>query len=98
MTYKELENPPFNYRPETIRRCFKLILVRGFIKVMHQGGAYQKDKTIFGMSDNWRIWEPGRDFSPKKKDVKRGFQGKGLGAVNRRVVSTHKNVSHPHTQ
>jgi len=98
MTYKELESPPFNYSPETIRRCFKEILKRGFIRVVHQGGAYQKDKTIFGISDNWRIWEPDSNFYTKKKDVNRGFQGKGLGAVNKRVNSTHKNVSHPRTQ
>jgi hypothetical protein len=98
MTYKELESPPFNYSPETIRRCFKSILARGFIKVVHQGGAYQKDKTIFGLSDNWCIWGPGRDFSPKKKDVKRGFQGKGFGVVKKSNSSTQKCESPTHTK
>jgi hypothetical protein len=96
MTYKELEAPPFEFHPETIRRCLKTLLVRGFIKIVHQGGGYKKDKTIYGISDKWLIWKPGMDFSPKKKDVKRGFQGKGLGAV--KTISTHKNVSHTRTQ
>jgi len=96
MTYKELENSPFNWHPEKIRRCKKTLLVRGFIKIVHQGGAYKKDKTIYGLSDNWCTWEPGKDFSSKKKDVKRGYQDKGFGAV--KTISTHKNVSHPHTQ
>jgi hypothetical protein len=96
MTWKEIENPPFNWHPEKFRRCKKTLLVRGFIKIVYQGGKYKKDKTIYGLSDNWRIWEPGKDFSPKKKDVKRGYQGKGFGAV--KTISTHKNVSHPHTQ
>lgn len=81
MTYTELENEPFNFHPEQIRRSFKTLLIRGFIKIMHQGGAYKKDKSVYGLSDNWLLWEPGRDFSPKKKDVKRGYQGKSLGAV-----------------
>ena len=96
MTYIELTSEPFNLHPEQVRRAIKTLLERGFIKVVHQGGAYKKDKTIYGMSDNWRIWGPGQDFSPKKKDVKRGYQGKGLGAV--RIISTHTKVSHTHTQ
>ena len=92
MTWKELEGEPFNFHPEQIRRNIKTLLVRGFIKIVHRGEEYKKDKSIYGLSDNWRIWEPGKDFSPKKKDVKRGFQGKGLGAV--KIISTHKNVSH----
>ena len=93
MTYKELEAPPFEFHPEQIRRCLKMLLVRGFIKIVHQGGAYKKDKTIYEYCDNWIIWKPGMDFSSKKKNVHRGFQGQGLGAV-----STHENVSHTRTQ
>jgi len=96
MTYKELEASPFNFHQEQIRRNFKTLLSRGFIKKVHQGGGFKKDKNIYGISDNWRLWEPGKDFSPKKKDVKRGYQGKGLGAV--KTISTHKNVSHTRTQ
>jgi hypothetical protein len=96
MTYKELEAPPFVYHPEQIRRSLKTLLVRGFIEIVYQGGAYKKDKSIYGISDKWRIWEPGKDFSPKIKDVKRGYQGKGLGAI--KTISTHKNVSHTRTQ
>jgi hypothetical protein len=96
MTYKELEAPPFGFHPGAIRRCFKTLLERGFIKIVHQGGAFKKDKTIYGISDNWMIWKKGVDFSPKERDAKRGFQGKGLGAV--KTISTHKNVSHTRTQ
>jgi len=81
MTYKELEAPPFEYHREQIRRNFKTLLARGFIKKMYQGGRCKKDKNVYGISDNWRIWKEGMDFSSKKKDVKRGYQGKGLGAV-----------------
>jgi len=82
MTYVELANEPFNFHPEMIRRSLKTLLSRGFIKIVHQGGAFKKDKTVYGICDNWRIWKEGMDFSPDKKDAKRGFQGKGLGAVS----------------
>jgi hypothetical protein len=93
MTYKELEAEPFNFHREQIRRAFKVLKQRGFFQVVHQGGGYQRDKTIYKYSDNWQLWQSGRDFPLKKKDVNRGFQGQGLGAV-----STHKNVGHPRTQ
>lgn len=96
MTYKELTSEPFNLHPEQVRRTLRTLRVRGFIKIIHQGGAYKKDKNIYGMSENWRIWQPGQDFSSQRKDVKRGYQGKGLGAV--KIISTHKNVIHTHTQ
>jgi hypothetical protein len=88
MTYIELTSEPFNYHSEMVRRSLKTLIARGFIKIVHQGGAYKKDKTIYGICDTWRIWKEGMDFSPDKKDVKRGFQGKGLGAVPK--ISTHK--------
>lgn len=93
MTYKELEAPPFNFHREQIRRAFKVLIQRGFIEVVHQGGAYQKDKTIYKYSEKWRLWQPDRDYPLKKSDAKRGYQAQGLGAV-----STHKIVGHPRTQ
>lgn len=81
LTYKELTSEPFNLHPQQVTRAIKTLLARGFFKVVHQGGAYKKDKTEYGISDNWRIWKPEMDFSPKKKDIKRGYQGKCLGVV-----------------
>jgi hypothetical protein len=93
MTYKELEAEPFNFHREQIRRAFKILLKRGFLEIAHQGGAHQKDKTIYKYSEKYQFWQQGSDFQLKKKDVHRGFQGQGLGAV-----STHKNVGHQRTQ
>ena len=69
------------------------MIQRGFLEIVHQGGAFQRDKTLYKYSENWRIWQPGRDFPIKTNDVHRGFQAQGLGAV-----STHKIVDHPRTQ
>jgi hypothetical protein len=81
LTYKELTSEPFNLHQQQVARAIKTLLARGFFKVVYQGGAYKKDKTEYGISENWRIWKAEMDFSPKKKDVKRGYQGKGLGVV-----------------
>ena len=93
MTWKELQSPPFNFHPEQIRRNLKTLLCRGFIKTIHRGGAYKKDKNIYGISENWRLWDDTKDFSEQRKAVKRGYQGRGF-----KEISTHRNVSHTHTQ
>jgi hypothetical protein len=59
------------------------LLAKGFITVKHRGGAYHQDKTIYGLSEYWRLWRPGsiveerlinncqRGFrKPKKKSLK----------------------------
>jgi hypothetical protein len=51
------------------------LLAKGFITVKHQGGAYQQDKTIYGLSENWRLWRPGVVFEKRQKDIcQRGFR------------------------
>ena len=88
MTYAELENI-FNRgkrsqfggkekdgitRPRIIRAIDEL-LAKGFIQIVHQGGAYKQDKSIFALSEDWRIWHPGVVFSERKKDTRtRGYR------------------------
>ena len=50
------------------------LLRKGFITIIHRGGGYQQDKTIYGLSDNWLIWFPGSviETRPKSK-FKRGY-------------------------
>lgn len=99
MTWLELGAPPFNFHAGIINRGIKTLVSRGFIKIMHRGGACAKDRTIYAISENWRLWNPGADFSEKGKAIKRGFQGKGLGAVKKSkhlksvAIHTHKKCS-----
>ena len=83
MTWIELESEPFNFHPEQIRRNMHTLRERGFVEVSHIGGAFKKDKNTYKLSNNWRLWSPGRNFDNKEKPLKRGFQGKGLGAVKK---------------
>lgn len=72
-TYKEAEALGFS-KPQ-FTRAIDDLLAKGFIKIVHQGGAFKKDKTIYGLSENWRLWKPGIVFECRKRDcVKRGFQ------------------------
>ena len=73
-TYIEAEKKYGITKPRFTRGVDEL-LAKGFITVKHQGGAYKQDKTIFALSENWRIWGPGMVFEKRKIDpVKRGFQ------------------------
>jgi len=87
MTYAELENI-YNRgnrnlmnekkdgisRPRIIRAIDDL-LAKGFIEIMHQGGAYKQDKTIFALIDDWRFWHKGLVFRNRPKDTRtRGYR------------------------
>lgn len=85
MTYKELENPPFNFTRPRIVRAFDELLAKGFIDIVDPGGTYNKHKAIYALSDLWRQWTPGASpFHKRMRDAKRGFQGQGKGAVSKK--------------
>lgn len=56
-------------------RGFKELLAKGFIEIVHQGGGYQKDQSVYSLSDKWMFWKKGIVFIERKKTIKRGFQG-----------------------
>jgi hypothetical protein len=76
LTYKELEARGICQQKGT--RCKDELLAKGFIEIIHQGGAYDKDKTVFGLVEDYLHWRP--ENPPirvrEQRDVKRGFQGK----------------------
>jgi hypothetical protein len=63
-------------RPRIVRAIDKL-LTHGFLRVVHRGGAYKKDKTVYSLVDDWRLWQPGITFSTRKPDTRqRGYNGR----------------------
>jgi hypothetical protein len=84
VTYKELENLFTKVGDEKksgitqprITRAIDQLLEKGFIEIVHAGGAYKMDKTVYALVDKWITWVPGVVFSRRKKDVHRGFQDK----------------------
>jgi len=54
-------------------RALDQLLEKGFLTVVHQGGAFQQDKAVYALSENWQFWRPGTVFETRKKEtVKRG--------------------------
>jgi hypothetical protein len=58
-----------------IKRGIEELLAKGFIKIVHQGGAYKQDKSIYALSENWRIWHKGAVFEERPIDKRtRGYR------------------------
>ena len=85
MTYKELESSPFNFTRPRIVRALDELLAKGFITIVDAGGAYDKHKAVYALSDLWLQWTLGtKPFNKRIRDIKRGFQGQGKGAVSKK--------------
>lgn len=82
LTYKELEARGISQPRAT--RAIDELLEKGFIKIVRSGGAYDKDKTIYGLVDDFKGWRPGDPpIRTRKRDILRGFQGKNKKAVKK---------------
>ncbi|MDY0045208.1 MAG: hypothetical protein RBS82_11180 [Syntrophales bacterium] len=74
VTYLELENlfgKRINGKSDgiprsNIARAINDLLAKGFIEIIHRGGGYQKDKTVYGLTVDWQWWVPGQVV--RKKD------------------------------
>jgi len=54
------------------------VLERGFITIVHHGGMFDHDKSVYAWSDKWMHWTPGTVFFERKKErIKRGYQAHG---------------------
>jgi hypothetical protein len=67
----------------SIPAAIEELLSKGFMKIVHHGGAYKHDKSIYAWSENFLIWTPGmRPFSKRPRRERRGYQGRRLGATS----------------
>lgn len=72
-TYKEAKNR-YGISCPSFSNAINQLLAKGFIVIIHAGGSCDKDKTIYGMSNKYLIWEPGDIFEVKLKVViQKGF-------------------------
>jgi hypothetical protein len=63
-------------RPRIVRAIDGL-LSHGFIRIVRRGGAYQQDKTVYGLVDDWRLWQPGNAIRTREPDTRAmGYNGK----------------------
>lgn len=60
-----------------VARAIDELLAKGFIEIINPGGLYDKDKAIYGLTDDYRKWRPGDPpMRTRSRDVQRGYQGK----------------------
>lgn len=112
LTYKEITSYGYRINRDGKRvkgvftegqftRALDELLAKGFIKIVDHGGAYEKHKSQYALVDDWKRWFVGD--SPvrfREKDRKRGYQGRGEGAVKTKTtrmnVVTHTRVNEGH--
>jgi len=49
--------------PATWTKVVAKLVTHGFIKIIHQGYGYARIPTTYGLSNDWRRWKPGTDYS-----------------------------------
>lgn len=76
MTYLELENmhgEGDGLSRGGITHAIEMLLARGFIQVIRQGGGYQQDKSVYGLTEDWRFWVPGSVIRTRSKGRSYGY-------------------------
>lgn len=93
MTYVELEKIYSSYESQGLKatrkdlpkgicrprivRAIDCLLAHGFIRIVRRGGAYLMDKTVYGLVDDWRLWQPGIVYRTREPDTRqRGYNGR----------------------
>lgn len=57
-----------------LTRAIDDLLAKGFISIVHPGGARRHDKSVFALCGSWVFWTPGKTLQKREKEtVKRGF-------------------------
>ena len=72
LSYIELEKLGITQPRAT--RGFDELLAKGFMKIEHHGGGYQKDQSIYSLSNQYNSWKKGIVFSKRPQGFKKGFQ------------------------
>jgi hypothetical protein len=93
-TYIEAEKK-YGITKSRFSRALNELMAKGFISRIHQGGAWQRDKSIYALSDNWKQWSDGVVFENRKKEnVERGFCRPQKKSTSK-VVPIHSNENVP---
>lgn len=86
VTYKELE--ALGMSRGSITNAFNDLQAKGFIEIVHRGGAYQQDKTVYGLADEWRRWKVGdKPVRVRQSGISAGYyalqryHGRGPGKI-----------------
>jgi len=94
-TYIEAEKK-YGITKSRFSRAIDDLLAKGFITIEHKGGGYQKDKSVYALSDKWRFWKPGIVFKERRKEtVNRGFCNPKRENPTSKIVPLHSHENEP---
>lgn len=72
-------------RPRIIRALDQL-LAHGFIRIVRRGGAYQQDKSVYGLVEDWLFWRKGMIVRTREPDTRhRGYNGRKSNVAHENV-------------
>ena len=92
MPYGTLEKK-YKISRSNIPKGFDELLEKGFLKIVHHGGSWKHDKSIYALSDNYLLWKKGIIFEKRLRDaVHRGYQGKHKKQVKNLCLKLRKNA------
>ncbi len=97
LTYKELEARGISQKRTT--RSIDELLAKGFIKIVNPGGLFEKDKALYALVEDYRMWRRGcQPISTRQRDVRRGYQGRKSEQQigGERIHFAVVNGGHPH--
>ena len=73
LTYVEFKRK-YGISEPRMKRAIDQLLEKGFLSIVRKGGAFQKDKSIYALSEQWKFWRPGIICETREKEcVQRGF-------------------------
>jgi DNA-binding PadR family transcriptional regulator len=92
-TYIEAEKK-YGITKSRFSRAIDDLLAKGFITIKRKGGGYQKDKSVYAISDKWRLWLPNTVIEKRKKEiVQRGFCKPKRGSSTSKIVPMHSHAN-----
>lgn len=74
-------NKTYQMHDDAISRAIDELLAKGFIAITKQGGTGKHTPTLYALIEDFKTWEKGIVYRTRPKDVRRGYQGKRLGAT-----------------
>lgn len=86
LTYAELETRGVPQKIAT--RGIDELLAKGFIDIIDPGGAFEKHKAVYALSDDYLLWKSGQTLKKRVRDVLRGYQ--------KSKITADVNGGHPH--
>lgn len=89
LTYAELETRGIPQKIAT--RGIDELLAKGFIDIVDPGGAFEKHKAVYSLSNDFLLWQPGKILKKRVRDVLRGYQKR-----QNKLNTADVNDGHPH--